>query len=126
MFYKNSCWKCILDYACGIFQAEKDPVGCESRGNHYFLNTPMFPEQTQVMQDPILMAIPTSHYLCSNQAALTQFPWSQSRTLLRTPNAATTHTDQEPPDNTGLIEKEGPAVLQLLWEQQLPGEVKNK
>ena len=122
MFYKNSCWKCILDYACGIFQAEKDPVGYESRENHYFLNTPMFSEQTQFKQDPILTATPTFHYLCSNQAALTQFPWSQSRI----PQAATTHTDQEPPDNTGMIEKEGPAVLQLLWEQQLPGEVKNK
>lgn len=113
MFYKNSYWKCILDYACGIFQAEKDPVGYQSRENHYFLNTPMFSEQTQFMQDPVLMATPTFHYLCPNQAALIQFPWSQSRTLLRIPHAAATHTDQEPPDNTGLIEKKGPAEALL-------------
>lgn len=52
-----------------------------------------------------------------NQAALTQFPCSQSRSL-EPPLSPTTHTDSMDPD-IGLTEKKGPT--EALLPQQLPG-----
>lgn len=62
MFYKNSCWKCILNYSCGIFQSDSSLAGCRSRADYCFLKALTL---DPVYASPqIVKATPTSHCVC--------------------------------------------------------------
>lgn len=120
MFYENSCWKCILNYAGGIFQAEKSLVEYRSGADHYLLNT-LVPDSVFALSQ-ILLTMPISHGLCppsSITTAITQFPMVTGQRL-----SPTTHTDQPDPD-IGLTEKIAAHALSGKVKQQDP-EVQEK
>lgn len=104
MFYENSCWKCILDYSCGIFQAEKSLVEYRSGANHYSLNT-LVPDSVYVLSQ-ILLTIPISHCVCPpllTTTAFTQFPMVTEQ-VTEAALSPSTHTDELDPD-IGLTER---------------------